>query len=450
MSCLLSTSYSRVALYLAIFAAALCLTLPLTAQTFTVIHNFTGGADGAAPRAGLTIDARGSLYGTTSSGGSARNGECQNDQCGVVFQAAQRGSGWVLTPLYEFLGPGDGALPIARPVFGPNGLLYGTTNAGGENFCEGPGCGTAYGLRPGAHACTTAVCYWQEALLYSFGGILAICEGGETPSNQPARLGQHAPQPVLGSCPGSGHLSFDQAGNIYGTIPCCYGSVYQLTPSGNATPLYYFSGGNDGNGPVSGVIFDHAGNLYGTTASGGADDCGTVYELSPNGSGWTEKVLYSFQCGSDGQEPIGGLIFDAAGDLYGTTSTGGQNGGGTVFELTPSGSNWIFNLLYSLSCSGDCSMAGPSGSLAMDSSGSLYGTAPFDGAFNYGSVFRLTPSDGQWTYTSLHDFTFGDDGANPYGNVAFDAAGNLYGTAEYGGANRCLGNGCGVVWKITP
>src|ERR1035437_1017268 len=211
----------------------------------------------------------------------------------------------------------------------------------------------------------------------------------------------------------------------------------------------------DHKSPQSGVIFDSAGNLYGTTQGGGTGGCGTVYELSPSSSGWTEKVLYNFQCGfsSDGQYPIGGLIFDAAGNLYGTTNFAGANNGGTVFELSPlGGGNWTFHLLYSLSYNGtfDFLLYGPTGTLAMDSSGSLYGTTVMDGAFGGGSVFKLTPSHGGWTYTSLHDFGGGSDGGNPFGNVVLDASGNVYGTAGVGGLSGCEGLGCGVVWKITP
>ncbi len=435
-----------------IIASALALTSFAQAQNFTVLHNFTSGSDGAFPEAGLSIDADGRLYGTTSGGGLVGS-ECNG--CGVVFKLAAHDSGWTLTPLHEFRGPNDGDEPIARPVFGPSGVLYGTTTAGGAQFCEGSGCGTAYGLRPGATACTTPLCYWSESFLYSFGGVESICGVGNLPAGQ-KDTSYRQPGQINASCPGSADLTFDEAGNIYGTVPCCYGVVYQLTPSGTGTTLYNFAGGVDGYSPQSGVIFDRAGNLYGTTTFGGSAECGTVYELSPSGSSWSKKILYDFQCGSDGQNPIGGLIFDAVGNLYGTTSQFGEGRGGTVFELTPSEGNWTFHLLYSLSYTGtfDFGPPGPSGSLTMDAAGNLYGTAVLDGAFASGSVFKLTQSDGSWTYTSLHDFTSGNDGGNPYGNVVFDASGNLYGTASLGGSYRsgipCENQGCGVVWEITP
>ncbi len=454
---ILRSSFQCIAIALTLLCGmAIIATQPAQAQTFAVIHTFSG-IDGANPVAGLTIDARGRLYGTTQDGGH-RNSFCPQQGCGTAFRLAAQDGGWTLTPLHQFEGPSDGATPMARPVFGPNGLLYGTTDAGGAQFCEGPGCGTAYSLRPGPGGpggCTTALCPWLESVVYSFGGIEAICEGFQDwsarPTNNPKRPGEL----VLGSCPTFGELTFDHAGNIYGTVPCCHGAVYELSPGGTPTALYYFTGGDDGDNPQSGVIFDSAGNLYGTTEGGGTGGCGTVYELSPSGSGWMEKVLYNFQCGSsDGQSPIGGLIFDAAGNLYGTTNFGGANNGGTVFELSPSGGgNWTFHLLYSLRYNGtlDFLIYGPTGTLAMDSSGSLYGTTVMDGAFAGGSVFKLTPSTGGWIYTSLHDFQGGSDGGNSFGNVVLDASGNVYGTAGVGGlSDGCEGLGCGVVWKITP
>lgn len=444
---------SHIQLQITVLAVAFMLALPAQAQTFTVIHTFSG-TDGGNPVAGLTIDARGRLYGTTQWGGH-QNGSCEQQRCGTVFRLAAAGSGWTLTPLYDFNGPSDGATPLSRPVFAPNGLLYGTTTAGGAQFCEGPGCGTAYSLRPGPTACTTSLCSWLETVVYSFGGVEALCQGFGDWNARVGRVPQHPGELILGSCPTFGEITFDAAENIYGTVSCCHGAVYELSPGGTPTALYYFSGGSDGSGPVSGVTFDHAGNLYGTTEYGGASGCGTVYELSPNGSGWTEKVLYSFHCGAtDGQFPIGGLIFDATGNLYGTTNFGGAGAGGTVFELSPSGGgNWTFHLLYSLVYSGtlDFQLYGPTGTLAMDSSGSLYGTALLDGTSALGVVFKLTPSANGWTYTDLYDFQGGSDGADPFGNVALDASGNIYGTAGVGGlSNGCLGLGCGTVWKITP
>ncbi len=156
-------------------------------------------------------------------------------------------------------------------------------------------------------------------------------------------------------------------------------------------------------------------------------------------SGWTGTDLHLFSGGSDGNTIYGGLVFDQAGNLYGDTFLGGEYNGGTVFELSPSNGGWSFNVIYNFTGSG------PWASLSIDAAGNLYGTTTGSGAYGYGNVFKLTPSDGGWTYTSLHDFTGGSDGGFPVSVVSFDANGNLYGTAEVGGAYDN-----GVVWEITP
>ncbi|MFZ0794834.1 MAG: choice-of-anchor tandem repeat GloVer-containing protein, partial [Candidatus Korobacteraceae bacterium] len=192
---------------------------------------------------------------------------------------------------------------------------------------------------------------------------------------------------------------------------------------------------------------DSAGNLYGTTSAWGYGDtgcCGTVFQLVNSGSGWTENTLYQFTDGNDGRIPYGGVIADAAGNLYGTTTTDGANGGGTVFELSPSGGGYTYQTLYSFS--GEAGLeVGPYDDLAMDSAGNLYGTTYLDGRYGWGNVFKLAPSGSGWTYTSLHDFTGGSDGASPRCRLVFDSSGNLYGTTSIGGTN-----GYGVVFKIAP
>jgi uncharacterized repeat protein (TIGR03803 family) len=182
--------------------------------------------------------------------------------------------------------------------------------------------------------------------------------------------------------------------------------------------------------------------LYSTTKLGGASDGGTVFRLTYSGSGWTKSVLHSFQWDSDGALAYGAVISDQSGNLYGTTASGGSGGGGTAFMLSPSDGGWTPTVLYSFAGS---NLQGSHAGLAMDSAGNLYGTTYGDGAYGVGSVFKLTPSNGGWTYTSLHDFTGGDDGGTPEGGVTLDANGNLYGTANIGGAYSF-----GVVWEITP
>lgn len=387
-------------------------------QTFSVIYNFTGGQDGATPKAGLTIDAGGNLYGTNFAGGPGY---------GVAFTLKHVGSGWTLNPIYSFTGGTDGAGSSARVIFGRDGSLYGSTIAGGGGECVVygyNGCGTVFKLSvPPA-----ALSPWTETVLYRFTG------GSD------------------GAFPFFGDLNFDQAGNIYGTAQNYPnpGNVYELIHSGGTwthTVLYTFNAPGDGCFPTAGVTFDRAGNLYG--ASSGCGIQGTFWTLTPSGSGWSENVLYRFpQDLSEGENIYGGLIIDQAGNFYGAASDGGPGGGGgTAFELTPSSGNWTLSRLYGFAGNRYC---GPYSSLIMDQAGNLYGTTLCDGRYGYGSVFKLTPSGDIWTYTSLHDFTGGSDGANPFGGVVFDAIGNIYGTAAAGGTGSACTDNCGVVFEITP
>ncbi len=255
----------------------------------------------------------------------------------------------------------------------------------------------------------------------------------------------------------SGDLVFDHSGNIYGTtragalggqngclllfIGC--GTVYELTPaqgSWNLTVLYAFNGTPDAGAPGDGVTFDAAGNLYGTAQTGGSHNLGAVFKLTPNGSGWSETIVHDFGAGHDGAIPEGGLAFDPAGNLYGVTASGGSSNHGTAFALLAANGGWDYSVIYNMV---EHSQS-PVPMLTLDSAGNLYGTTESGGAQFYGSVFKLVNSGGTWTYTSLHDFTY-SDGAYPLANVVFDAQGNLYGTTNYGGAGQN-----GVVFEITP
>ena len=244
-------------------------------------------------------------------------------------------------------------------------------------------------------------------------------------------------------------LIFDAAGNLYGTTEgggaSGGGTVFKLAPnqdgSWTESVLHSFNG-SDGSGPFAGLIFDAAGNLYGTTYYGGAFRYGNVFKLAPNQDGsWTESVLHSFN-GSDGSGPEAGLIFDAAGNLYGTTVGGGASGYGTVFKLAPNqDGNWTESVLHSFNGSDG---ANPLASLIFDAAGNLYGTT-YGGASGYGTVFKLAPNqDGSWTESVLHSFN-GSDGSDPEAGLIFDAAGNLYGTTEHGGASDD-----GTVFKLAP
>ncbi|MGA2369791.1 MAG: choice-of-anchor tandem repeat GloVer-containing protein [Candidatus Korobacteraceae bacterium] len=417
-------------------------TLPTQAQTLTVLHTFTGAADGGVPLSGLTMDAGGNLYGTSSHGAAGY---------GEVFKLAHKGQGWIFTPLYTFQGaPNDGANPVARVIFGPDGTLYGTTENGGDStgFCHG-GCGSVFNLRPPPTACTTALCPWQETVLYDF----AVTD------------------PVYGALPES-EVIFDGAGNLYGTsygggyydkpgggsgcVEC--GLVYKLTPSSGGwteSVPYSFSGyqyGDDGAFPVGGLTFDSAGDLYGTTTQYGDCGFGIIFELTPNGSSWSEHLLHDFCTG--GANPTATMITDASGTFYGTTQ-GEYSGYGTqhgsVFTFAPSGSGWVYTPIYTFPQYG----GGPAAQLFRDSAGNLYGTTITGGSNplglcsnGCGTIFKLTPSNGSWTYTELYDFTGGSDGAAPYSNLVQDANGNFYGTTSSGGSNGC--SRCGVVFEFTP
>jgi uncharacterized repeat protein (TIGR03803 family) len=396
------------------------------AQTFNVIHTFTGGSDGYQPTGSLTLDRAGNLYGTTTDLGGP----------GTVFQLKRLSGNWVLNTLYTFLQSNDGFMPLGGVVFGPNGTLYGTTYMGGTGSGGGQcqqGCGTVFNLMPPAKACKTAICGWTETAIYSF-------QGGSDGIDPNAAL------------------VFDRAGALYGTTPrgglAEVGVVFQLTlHNGQWTEslLHTFTGvGHDGAYPESGMIFDSAGNLYGTTVAGGVSGDGTVFQLAPSGFSWTTSTVHDFLGGNGGQGPQGELTLDRSGSFYGTTTGGGLDDSGTVFELAYSGEIWAFSVLYSVP--GGIDNSGPQGQLAMDAAGNLYGATYAGGAYRYGNVFKLTPTNSGWKYTSLHDFTDRADGANPLSGVTLDTNGNLYGTTSLGGmqGGNCYTLGCGVVWEITP
>ena len=420
---LISRTISRAAtaaLTIAImFALTVLLTQSAWAQTLIVLHNFTGGGDGANPDpdAGLTMDAAGNLYGTTAEGN------------GTVFKLKRSGSSWILNTLYTFQGGSDGQWPRGRMAIAPDGTLYGTTWYGGGS---GYGYGTVFHLKPSPTAPKTALAPWGKTEIHAFTGN----PDGEYPE---------------------GELTFDPSGSIYGTTYWGgngVGTVYELTPSGGGwTETVIYSppdNGTNGSFPWSGVVFDKSGNLYGVCIEGGPASgictyggCGTVYQLSPSGPVWTVRLLYAFTSyyGADGSFPTS-VITDPAGNLYGTTSRSDE--GGTIFELTPGNGGWTFTTLHDIFVGGNPSPAGPQDRLVMDAAGDLYGTTVQDGLSGYGNVFKLAPSSGGWTYTDLYDFTGGSEGGYPSG-VVMDAKGNLYGTTSVGGA---YGNG--VVFELTP
>jgi uncharacterized repeat protein (TIGR03803 family) len=263
-----------------------------------------------------------------------------------------------------------------------------------------------------------------------------------------------------------GGLIADAAGNFYGTAAESsdgFGVVYQLRKSGNSwvyRVLYDFKTADNGAQPVGNLIFDAVGNLYGVTAFGGTGacdgGCGTVFELSPNSQGgWSESVLYSFQGGSDGANPVGGLVADNQGNFYGITAWGGVSAGycgsmgcGTVFELGPiSGGGWQESILFKFH--GRTDGYEPEGALIFDGDGNLYGTTLGGGSGTQGVLFKLSPSSGgTWTQKILFNFDGGPRGGQPTGKLTMDKSGNLYGTTTFGGSG--CGFGCGTVFELTP
>jgi uncharacterized repeat protein (TIGR03803 family) len=388
---------------------ALATTQPAHAQSYSVLYSFQGLSDGEDPRAGVTLDQAGNLYGTAFGGIS--NG-------GSVFKLTRKGAGWVFSTLFNFTTIDSGLNPDARVIFGPDGSLYGTTNSGGQYTYYG----TVFNLKPPLTPCKAAFCPWVETVLHSFNGYYGY-------------------YPV-------GDLIFDKACNLYGAaaLGLSSGTAYQLTPSQGSWTFTILSIDQMPGPPTAGFTLDPASNLYSSTYIG---DGGTVFELTY--PGWQLQILHQFDY-HDGSGLNGGVTFDNAGNLYGGTGGGGAYGEGTVFEMSPSGGGWTFNTIYNFTMGDQNYAGGPYAPLTMDAAGNLYGTTHSGGAYLHGSVFKLSPSNGGWTFTDLHDFCAGgescSDGAYPFSNVVFDNQGNLFGTASQGGTCR-YGN-CGVVWEITP
>jgi uncharacterized repeat protein (TIGR03803 family) len=383
------------------------------AQTYKVLNSFKGGTDGETPFAGVIQDSKGNLYGTTEQGGGS-GGSCFTAGCGTVFKLSKTGKE---TILYAFTGGADGTLPLAGVIQDTKGNLYGTTVADGRN-----GSGIVFKLSKTG----------KETVLHTFTG---------PDGNEP-----------------SGELIQDAEGNLYGTTylggTSSYGTVFKLSKIGKETVLHSFTyWGSEGYSPGAGVVRDAQGELYGTTSAGGAYNSGTVFKLSQAGK---LRILYSFR----GLYPRGdgdsgaGLIQDAEGNLYGTTSEGGDiscplgdNGCGIVFKLSKAGKETV---LYRFT--GGLDGAYPGAGVVRDAQGNLYGTTYNGGDLSCenghgcGVVFELSKAGKE---TVLHTFTGGPDGANPQAGVIRDATGNLYGTASRAGNAACP-DGCGVVFKLTP
>ncbi|HEY6292624.1 MAG TPA: choice-of-anchor tandem repeat GloVer-containing protein [Terriglobia bacterium] len=379
-------------------------------QTYRVLYSFNGTPDGAGPLAGLIRDSAGNLHGTTESGGPIEF------QCGTVFTVDLTGKERVL---YYFTGYTDGCSPEYGRLFrDAAGNLYGTASGGG---------------------------------IYDYGTIFKVNYSGNVKVLYTFTGTPDGKYPYAG-------LVRDPAGNFYSTTVAggdasCSGgygcgTVFKLDATGKETVLYAFAGGTDGAYPYAGVVRDVQGNLYGTTSAGGDASCnppygcGTVFKVDATGK---ETVLHTFTGGTDGEIPYAGLVRDSAGNLYGTTSYGGDpactsfgnSGCGTVFKLDATGKETV---LYAFTDGTDGAL--PFAGLVMDVAGNLYGTAYAGGAHTDGTVFKVGATG---TETVLYSFTGERGGSGPAGGLLRDSAGNLYGTTDGGGAAAL-----GLVFKLKP
>jgi uncharacterized repeat protein (TIGR03803 family) len=397
----------------ALLAGSIFVTASASAASEMVIHPFHGEpGDGKDPQSSL-IYVGGALYGTTLEGGNAGGGA---NNGGTVFEVTTSGTEKVL---HNFQGGTDGVAPTAGLV-NVHGALFGMSAGGGGTGCGGTGCGTVFKINPNTGA---------EQVIYSFNGGV----DGYNPNYSLIVVGG-----IL-----YGTTEIGGGSGCESNIGC--GTVFSVTTSGKETVLYSFKGGKDGWWPEAG-LFNVGGVFYGTTTFGGGtgcggSGCGVVFAVTPEGN---ENVLYRFKGGSDGYMPHAGLI-NVNGALYGTTEYGGGtgcgSGCGTVFSVSTSGTEKV---LYTFQ--GGSDGCNPITSL-IDVKGKLYGTTVDCGANFVGTVFSVTTSG---TESIVYAFQGGSDGAFPYSGVV-DVKGTLYGTTTVGGDNTCLpGTGCGTVFSVTP
>ncbi len=399
----LASAAIRHALGLAVLSALLIAARPALAQTTEIgLDSFFAGGppDGSYPNSGLTSDGKGNFYGTNFGGGLV---ECAfAGPCGTVYELSPTGSGgWNETVIYNFCSAAncaDGQGPYAPVVFDSAGNLYGTAAYGGAN-----GYGVVFKLSPAGTS-------WEETVLYNFCSLSGCADGGY---------------------PASG-LIFDPVGNLYGTA----GAVFELSPSASGWTEKVIYGGVGG---FAGLTMDAAGNIFGAADS-------TVFELSPNGSGgWTPTVI---PIPGGGYLAGGTPVLDSAGNIYGTTQYGGAYSFGLVYKLSPGNDEqWTGAVLHSFGAGNDGSV--PSGGVLLDAPGNVYGTTSEGGHHHFGSVFELGVKAGYeekllWSFNAW-------DGSSPLGSLISDSAGNLYGTTIEGGSTYGYGNdggGFGVAYEL--
>jgi uncharacterized repeat protein (TIGR03803 family) len=387
---------------------------------FKVLHNFGSPNDGNVPSGPLLTDAHGNLYGGTTAGPG-------QGAYGIIFELMPQANGtWREQILYKFSGETGGGFPWGGLVVDAHGNLYGTlegsTNTDGAVFELEHRAGT-----------------WASSVLYTDG--IAKADG-----------------------PG---VVFDKLGNLYGDIgpgQDYAGAIGQLSPGPTGwtyAQLYSYCPQNDcsqGVGQTAAPIWDASGNLWGDTVEGGisqspcftSSGCGVIFEMTPDEEGsWTYNVMHQFaSTTTDGQGPYGGLILDSAGNFYGSTLAGGTHSYGTIFKFSNVGGTWQETILYNFS---NCTLACyPEGTLAIDASGNLYGTAQGGrnscAGYGCGVIFKLAPqSNGTWKYSTLYNLNETSGGVSPFYGVILDSKGNLYGvTSNFGKYNL------GTAFELTP
>jgi len=390
------------------FAAASLLGLAApsaVADSYSQLHAFCSEADcgdGALPQAALVMDASGNLYGTTTKGGAASS-------YGIAYELQRTGSTYVEHVIYQFNGKGPlNYLPGPLASDG-TGNLFGESNAGLFELTPVP-----KGL-------------WKGTLLYAHGSL---------DDNSDHVLTIH------------GREIFTTDYNSTTEV----GSVVKLVPSGSSYTAQKIASWRGGTVANYGMFVDGNGDVYGTTAVPRSNaNLGTVFKLTPTSSGYAKTTLFVFKNALDGDAPQSGVVLDAQGNVYGTTSYGGKYGLGTVYKLTRSGGSYTESVIDSLGSSQSSGVI-PLGAPFIDASGKLYFTTPFVGrdGNGLGALYSLSPSGTAYAETLVHRFQGNADGATPLGSLFVDEAGSIYGATAKGGGGSCFKNGagCGVIYKI--
>lgn len=403
----------RTALY-AFAAAAIAnpLSLGSTHAATTIIYSFAGGGDGEYADTDLVRDAAGNLFGTTVQGGTSASG--------TVWELSPSNGSWTHSVLYSFSGGNDGGEPYKGVTLDGQGNIFGTAVTGGSGGCEG-GCGVVYEL-------TNSGGTWMQAVVYAFTGA------------------------DDGAGPGAG-LTIDSNGDVYGTTPTggAYGqgTIFRLHRTSGGTwklkVLHAFTGGSDGIGGSAGRLVLAGDRLYGTCTAGGDNGQGTAFELTQNIKGhWKFKPIYEFTGEPDAGFPYGGLALDSSGNLYGTTYYGGADGAGSVYRLARKSGAWSENLLYSFTGGGDGDA--PLGNVVIDSGGNLFGTTSGGGSAGDGVIFALTrASKTRWQESVEHAFQGSPDGEYAYNGMVGDGAGDYFGATTQGGQEDE-----GAIYEFTP